>query len=164
MSRHGLSYHLYADDCQEYVIVRPSPANLAVAVSNFQERLHELKSWLSINGLKQNDDKTEFIVFCPKKHNDLCKELSLKVGDCTVYPSDNVRNLGVIFDRNLDMQKHVSNISRICYYHLRNISKIRRFLSDDACRALIQATVVSRLDYANALFYGIRGDLMNQLQ
>ena len=105
LSRHGLSYHLYADDCQEYVIVRPSPANLAVAVSNFQECLHELKSWLSINGLKQNDDKTEFIVFCPKKHNDLCKELSLKVGDCTVYPSDNVRNLGVVFDRNLDIQK-----------------------------------------------------------
>ena len=138
--------------------------NSAAASSNLQECLIELKSWFSLNGLKQNDDKTEFIIFCPKKLNSLCDELSFVMGDCTVYPSDKVKNLGVLLDRNLDMGMHVSNISRSCYYQLRNISKIRRFLSDDACRAIVQATVVSRLDYANSLLYGIRGDLLNQLQ
>lgn len=39
-------------------------------------------------------------------------------------------------------------------YHLRSISQIRYFLDKDATRTLIQARVISRLDYANSLLIG----------
>ena len=42
-------------------------------------------------------------------------------------------------------------LSRTWYYYLRKISRIRRFLSQDACRALIRALMESDTNYANAL-------------
>ena len=67
-------------------------------------------------------------------------------------------------DSSLTMEKHVNNVSRICHYHLRNISRIKPYLNDNACKSLVQATVVSRLDYANGILYGITDQLMSKLQ
>ena len=50
------------------------------------------------------------------------------------------------------MESHVRTVSKTCQYHLRNISRIRYVLSEDACRTIIQALITSRLDYA--LLYG----------
>jgi hypothetical protein len=67
----------------------------------------ELKPWKN-NGLKQNDDETEFIIFCPKSVNAVSDTLSLEVGNCVIHPSHAVRNLCVMLDRNIDMEKHVN--------------------------------------------------------
>jgi hypothetical protein len=42
-----------------------------------------------------------------------------------------------------------------CYFHIRNIGCIRPFISEDACKMLVNALMTSRLDYGNALLYGI---------
>ena len=62
------------------------------------------------------------------------------------------------------MEKHVNNLSRSCYYQIRNIGKIRKCLTTDACRTLVQANVTSRLDYANSLLYGLPDTLLCKLQ
>ena len=66
-----------------------------------------------------------------------------------------VKNLGAYFDRTLSMEKQCNAIARSCYFHIRNIGCIRPFISEDACKMLVNALVTSRLDYGNALFYGI---------
>ena len=65
------------------------------------------------------------------------------------------RNLGSCFDRNLDMSFHISKQCASTFYHLHNISRIRRFLSTDTTKDLVDAFVASRVDYCNSLLYGL---------
>ncbi len=62
------------------------------------------------------------------------------------------------------MDKQISEVLRICFYHLRNISRIRKFLTEEACKTLLQAFVTSRLDFANALLYGVPSSSLSHLQ
>ena len=40
-------------------------------------------------------------------------------------------------------------------FHLRNIYRIRRYITFDICHHLVRSLVLSRLDYANSLLFGI---------
>ncbi|KAI5098689.1 hypothetical protein C0J45_10828, partial [Silurus meridionalis] len=65
-----------------------------------------------------------------------------------------VKDLGVIIDPSLSFESHVNNITRIAFFHLRNIAKIRNMLSLQDAEKLVHAFVTSRLDYCNALLSG----------
>ena len=62
------------------------------------------------------------------------------------------------------MEKQCNAIARSCYFHIRNIGCIRPFISEDACKMLVNALVTSRLDYGNVLLYGITKYLTDKLQ
>ncbi|XP_062605752.1 uncharacterized protein LOC134267560, partial [Saccostrea cucullata] len=62
------------------------------------------------------------------------------------------------------METQISAVSKSCFYHLRNISRIRPFITEDACKTLVVALVASRLDYGNALLYGITETNISRLQ
>ena len=80
----------------------------------------------------------------------------ITVGDTVVEAKSVERNLGSWFDRNLDMSSHISKQCASAFYHLHNISRIRRFLSADTTKALVHAFVTSRVDYCNSLLYGLQ--------
>ncbi len=69
----------------------------------------------------------------------------------TITPSSSVRNLGVIFDDQLTFKDHIAKTAWSCRFALHNIRKIRPFLTQHAAQLLVQALVISRLDYCNAL-------------
>ncbi|XP_062584297.1 uncharacterized protein LOC134246046 [Saccostrea cucullata] len=81
-----------------------------------------------------------------------------------ICKSDCVKNLGVFFNKSLTMENQISAVSKSCFYHLRNISRIRPFITEDACKTPIVALVTSRLDYGNALLYGITETNISRLQ
>ena len=60
------------------------------------------------------------------------------------------RVLGVHFSSDLSLDKHVSSVSEICFYHLRQLTRIRRSLDADSASTLVHAFVTSRVDYCNA--------------
>ncbi len=62
-------------------------------------------------------------------------------------PSSSVRNLGVIFNDQLTFKDHIAKTARSCRFALHNIRKIRPFLTQHAAKLLLQALVISRLDY-----------------
>ena len=51
------------------------------------------------------------------------------------------------------MKGHINKITSQCYSNLRKIKSIRSFLTQQQCELLINATVTSRIDYSNALFF-----------
>ena len=103
-------------------------------------------------------------MFNPKRKLSPASNLSIQVGDSCIQPSLKVRNLGAIFDTHLDMEHHVNAVSRTCYTQIRNISKIRQYLTIDATKSLVNSTVTSRLDYCNGLLYGANQSAINRLQ
>ena len=75
-----------------------------------------------------------------------------------------VKNLGVIFDSDNPFDNHVAKICRACYYHLRDLRRIRKFFSDETAILLANAMVSSRLDYCNSLLYGVSKSNIAKLQ
>ena len=69
--------------------------------------------------------------------------------------STSVRDLGVILDQELSFTKHISLLSRSCYYHLRQLRVVSRSLSVSSATALVHAFVCCRLDYCSSLYIGL---------
>ena len=84
--------------------------------------------------------------------------------DVQTNPANSARNLGVVFDSNFKFRSHVSQVSRSCFYHMRDIRRIRKYLSLGNAKTLAHAMVTSRLDYCNSLLYGIAAKDIDRLQ
>ena len=81
-----------------------------------------------------------------------------------LLPKSSARNLGVIFDECCNMVEHVNKICKTSCYHLRNISKIRKYLTEETTEILVHAFVSSKLDYCNSLLYGLPKHMISSLQ
>ena len=81
-----------------------------------------------------------------------------------VDSSSQVRDLGVIFDRVLSLRQHVSYTSKTYRFHLRNISRIRKYIPQETSVVIIKSLVISRLDYSNGLLYGLPTCTISGLQ
>ena len=96
---------------------------------------------------------TEILVFsssyCPRPALN-----NLVIASETVDCSTTAKYIGVIFNNSLSMLPHVTAVCKSSFFHLRNIFKIRKFLSYDTCKILIHAFITSRIDYCNSLLYG----------
>ena len=164
VARHGLKYHCYADDTQIYMAVKHNQP-ITEAISKIEQCLTEVTDWYGKNQLKLNTEKSEAVIFLTKtKRNDLPCNISVTIDGHRVVPKPSVRNLGVILDSGLTMQAHVAQIAKSCYHQIRNIGQIRSSITDEACKTLIHALVTARLDYANALLYGLPQTTLQRLQ
>ncbi len=64
----------------------------------------------------------------------------------------------------LNFSDHITKTCRSCRFALYTIKKISPFLSEHATQLLVQALVLSRLDYCNALLAGISASSIKPLQ
>ncbi len=101
---------------------------------------------------------------CRPCHSDSTAWLLDSASTSIITPSTSVRNLGVIFDDHLTFKEHIAKTARSCRFALHNIRKIRPFLTEHAAQLLVQALVVSRLDYCNALLAGLPSNTIKPLQ
>ena len=161
---HGLHYAIYADDTQIYLSFDINEPN--GALDKLNACLNDIRSWMIAQKLKINDDKTEFVIFgSPYMHQNLDKtELNLSVGTCNIDPSKSAKNLGVIFDQNLNMDQQITKTCQAANFHLRNIGSIRHYLTDTAAAQLVHSLISSRLDYCNSLLTGIPDYQLDRLQ
>ncbi len=156
---HSLSYHFYADDTQLYLSFRPDDPTVAGRISGC---LADISAWMKEHHLQLNLAKTELLVFpaTPTLQHDF----TIQLGSSTITPSASVRNLGVIFDDQLTFKEHIAKTARSWRFALHNIRKIRPFLTEHAAQLLVQALVISRLDYCNALLAGLPSNTIKPLQ
>ncbi len=112
--------------------------------------------------LQLNLAKTELLVF-PATLT-LQHDFTIQLGFSTMTPSSLVRNLGVIFDDQLTFKDHIAKTARSCRFALHNIRKIRPFRTQHAAQLLVQALVISRLDYCNAPLAGLPSNTIKPLQ
>ncbi len=154
---HGFSYHFYTDDTQLYLSFQPDDPTVAARISGC---LADMSAWMKEHHLQLNLAKTEFLSSLPLQLYDL----TIPLGSSTITPSASVINLGVIFDDQLTFKEHIAKTARSCRFALHNIRKIRPFLTEHAAQLLVQALVISRLDYCNALLAGLPSNTIKPLQ
>ena len=117
-----------------------------------------------MNFLKLNEDKTEFLVLGSPHSTRIMPTVELNIGNSSIQPTPSVRNLGVLFDSNMSMSVHIANLRRNISFHLRNMSRIRRFRDYNSCHHVARALILSRLDYGNSLLFGSNESDLNKLQ
>ena len=62
------------------------------------------------------------------------------------------------------MKKQVNSICKSSYFQIRNIGLIWKYINNETCKTLIQALIISQLDYGNVLLYNMPLSLTNSLQ
>ena len=80
-----------------------------------------------------------------------------------IHPTS-ARNIAVTFDSTMSMLPHVNSVCKSAFYYLRNISRIRKFLSLKTTEILVHAFVSSKIDYCNSLLYNVPKYVLQKLQ
>ena len=159
----GTKFHSYGDDNQVYVHL--SQKNASAAFEQLNRFLNDVKEWMSTSKLKLNPDKTEFIIFGSKKQRDKLKAcFPIDILGRPLCPVDSVINLGVWFDSDFSLSKHIQNVCKSCFVKLHDFRYVRRFLTHDVFVLVANALVSSRLDYCNSLFRSLLKFNLHKLQ
>ena len=155
---HDINFHCYADDTQIYV---PLTGSDMTQLSSVLACLSDIKCWMSQNFLQLNESKSEVLLFGP---SNLTNVLKLKLGELSSNVQHSVRNLGVMFDHNLAFDVQITKVVQSCFLQIRNIAKVKHFLSRADLEIVIHAFISSRLDYCNSLYSGLSLKAISRLQ
>ncbi len=158
MRKNQIAYHSYADDTQIYLALSPNDYS---PIDSLCQCIDEINSWMCQNFLQLNKEKTEVIAFGNK---DEVLKVNAYLDSRGQTTKNQVRNLGVILETDLSFSSHVKAVTKSAYYHLKNIARIRCFVSSQDLEKLVHAFITSRVDYCNGLLTGLPKKTIRQLQ
>ena len=161
MRHHKVNFHLYADDTQLYLTFKSSTADLAKLV--IEDCVRDIDAWMTVNMLKMNRDKTDLVVL-NSSHRPPPPLTSISVCDELISKTSTARNIGLLYDTVMSMEHPVTAVCKAGFFHRRNISRIRKYISRYTAEILVHAFITSRLDFCNSLLYGLPKQTTERLQ
>jgi hypothetical protein len=157
----GISYKVYADDVQLYLTFPPH--ELGDAAARMEACIVKVESWLSCNSLVLNCNKTENMLIATQSLIKRHPFHGINVNGQNIGPKFWVRDLGVEIDCNMTMVKHVTKICQIAYCNMHLISRISKSMDIKMRKAAIHSLVLSHIDYASILLYGLPAKVTKKL-
>ena len=136
---HYVQCHLYADNTQIYTSFHLIQYKEGMIITILECCIEDAKRWMMQNMLQLNTDKTKCMVFGspPQLHKQ--KYSTFNAGGEIVELALSARNLGIILDSTFSMTDHITEVCRLFSHQLRNLSHIRRYLTVDTARTVVQA-------------------------
>jgi len=64
----------------------------------------------------------------------------------------------------LSIKQQVNSVESTCFYHLRRLKQIKRYIITDAVKHLVAAVILGRLDYCNSVLAGLQWSTIAPLQ
>ena len=162
-SNSNVSHHLYADDTQLYTSF--SVSDSSSGLSALESTISSVSSWMSANFLSLNPTKTEFLLIGNRPQLSKANNTVLSLpNNITIQPVSSARNLGIIFDSELSFSQHISSLSKSCFYHIRNLRRIRSSIDLPTATTIAVSLIHSKLDYCNSLFLNLPNTQLDKLQ
>ena len=128
---HSIIHHSFADDLQ--LQMSAPPDRISELLHSIQSCISDAKAWATAYMLKLNDSKTELMLVTSKRSKHLHSQpTSITIGNAQIPFKQTVKNLGHTLDCHLTMNAHFSYIALTCYFELRRLASIRRFLTSTA--------------------------------
>ena len=162
VASNDLNHHSFADDSQIYSSCHAS--KVPELKARLLSCISEITDWTKSNRLQINPSKTEFIWCTTARRGKTFDREPFALGDTTVEPSTSVRNLGAYIDADMSMTTHINHLVRTCFYHLRRIKHIRRYITTKTAILLVNSFVISRVDYCNSLLVGLPKCHLHRIQ
>ena len=140
----------YADDTQ--LLISGKKDSLPQLIATMEQTLESLDVWFHSHGLKVNTNKTELLL-CGSRQN--CRNLApitVRFREDVVRESPTVRNLGVVFDKHLTWDSHVSALVKKCNGILIGLSHVRHQIPPELLPTVVNALVLSHVRYCLAVY------------
>jgi hypothetical protein len=131
---------------------------------NLDKTFKAISAWMNEYFLCLNSSKTKILVVAPLSvKRDIHINGTFIDGKCIRFV-DSAKNLGIVLDTELSFSVQIRKLVSSCFLTIRNISRIKKFLNEDQLKILVSTLVFSKLDYCNALYYGLSSDLISKIQ
>ena len=86
---------------------------------------------------------------------------TITVAGSPIKLQSSIKSLGVYLDSHMSFDKHVFEICKASYFHIRALRHIRSSLTTEAAKTVAMAIVNSRLDYCNCMHIRIKSCLLS---
>ena len=138
--------------------------NIASAKQRVEDCVTDICHWMNINELKLNQDKTDILLIHSRYRNKpSVDEFNIELEQVPITATL-VKSLGVSFDEHMIFDGYYAEKCISSFYHLRNLSRIWKYLTRETAAIVVHAFVTSKLDYCNSLLFGLPKYQMKSLQ
>ena len=153
----------FADDHQLIKSFLPILQDKALG-DGIQHCFQMISKWMSDYFLCINPNKTKILIISPPSLRETIVIQGTFIDSNCIRFVNSAKNLGVILDNDLSFDRQINSVVKSCFNTIRNLSKIRAFLTYEQLRTAVCACIFSKLDYCNSMYYGINSILINKLQ
>ena len=158
-----MNYHLYADDSQLYNKHRVD--DIKDAYSNINNDVSNILKWSNENKMKINPAKSKHIIIgnyqqLRKFNADRNNAAVVKVGEEVLERCSQVKNLGLLFNQNLNWNAQVQSSCKRAYYILSGLYRHKDCLNKQLRVKLANSVVLSIFNYCFPVFAGL--SVLNQ--
>ena len=152
---------LYADDTVLYV----SNQNVDDAAKLIQEDLNNLAVWCNRNKLTVNSKKTKYCVYGLRSSikKSKTKDVILSLNTDILDRVCSYKYLGFILDDHLNFNKHIGELCSLVSHKLYLLSKIRKYLTIEACITVFKTMILSLIEYGDVIYSGTSCENLKKL-
>ena len=151
----------YADDVNIASSIDPRSTNCCAA----EMATTDVSQWYRNNGMMLNAAKSEALLVGTRHQlAKFSRPITVRVDNQPIQCKNNLTTLGVVVDSELSLADRINSLVSSCNYHLRAFRRLRPMMSSELSETVGRAIVLSRLDYCNALLYGIPESQLDRLQ
>ena len=133
---------LFADDSNFFC----SGKNIDNLIDTANEELKYIVSWLNVNKMSLNVDKTHYMIFIPKAKK-ITKEKDIVINGTKISEVKTTKFLGVIIDSNLTWKPHIDYVSTKISKNIGIITKARRLFDNKTLLTLYYSFIFPYLNY-----------------
>ena len=152
---------LYADDTQFYA----ASDNADELNSKLNTDLSSLNEWLMANKLNLHPDKTKCMyVGTRQRLSNFSSSTDIVINNHVIPPSDQVKSLGVVLDKNLNWNGHVDLITKKVKSALSALRRTKPFVTQETLIQIYNALIVPYFDYCSEVWGELNKGLAEKLQ
>ena len=156
------SVQSYVDDTK--LVISFKMKDTVNAFADLRADLHRIGQWCSNNHLLLNPSKTKLMVFGSRQMHSRLVTPSLTFMGRELVPEHTAKDLGVILDKNLTYDEHITKTVSSCMSCLGQISRTKHVFDKCTLLTIINALAFSKLYYCSNVWANISKSNISKLQ